>query len=127
MSILPWSELAPIRNLTQRLFALTFKMLETPSPEYAERTEWNVRDSDATVIFTITPHLSEGSDLTRHFAEHYNKPYLHIHQGHTRPATLLLNFLRQHSINVLNIAGPRASTEPEVGHFVEEVLDEALG
>mmetsp|Transcript_22027 Transcript_22027/g.44844 ORF Transcript_22027/g.44844 Transcript_22027/m.44844 type:complete len:127 (+) Transcript_22027:2-382(+) len=30
-----------------------FSMTETPSEEYEQRTEWNVRDSDATVIFTM--------------------------------------------------------------------------
>jgi hypothetical protein len=38
---------------------------------------------------------------------------------------MLLTFIAQHNIRVLNIAGPRASEEPHVGLFVEEVLDEA--
>lgn len=31
-----------------------FKLQETPS-NYLQRNEWNVRDSDATLIFTLTP------------------------------------------------------------------------
>jgi len=30
-------------------------------------------------------------------------------------------------VKVLNVAGPRASTEPKVGQFVKALLDEVLG
>lgn len=43
---------------------------ETPTRAYAVRTEWNVRDSDGTVIFTLGwPPLSGGSLKTWKFAE----------------------------------------------------------
>jgi hypothetical protein len=42
---------------------------ETPSASYLQRTEWNVRDSDATVVFTIAPTLTGGSKRTAGFAE----------------------------------------------------------
>ena len=38
-----------------------FRLRETPSAGYSQRTEWNVRDSDATVIFTIADRLNGGS------------------------------------------------------------------
>jgi hypothetical protein len=60
-------------------------------------------------------------------AQQYHKPHLHLHPGSTQPGAMLLHFLREHDIQVLNIAGPRASTEPTVGAFVTEVLDAALG
>ena len=44
-----------------------YLLRETPSREYGQRTEWNVRDSDATMIFTIGPELTGGSKPT---AEH---------------------------------------------------------
>ena len=34
-----------------------YKLIETPTANYAQRTEWNVRDSDATVIFNIAAAL----------------------------------------------------------------------
>jgi hypothetical protein len=37
-----------------------------------------------------------------------------------------VEFLRKHDIHVLNIAGPRAETEPEIGLFVAQILDEAF-
>ncbi len=38
-----------------------YQLSETPGPDHAQRTEWNVRDSDGTVIFSIAPALTGGS------------------------------------------------------------------
>ena len=39
------------------------------------------------------------------------------------PETELLRFINENNIKVLNVAGPRASKEPNVAAFVTEVLD----
>jgi Circularly permutated YpsA SLOG family len=46
-----------------------------------QRTEWNVRDTGGTVIFSIAQNLSGGSRKTLELAEKHNKPCLHIHPG----------------------------------------------
>lgn len=51
---------------------------ETSSSVYEERTELNVRDSDATVIFTIAPRLIKGSLWTLSCAKKYKKPWIHL-------------------------------------------------
>jgi hypothetical protein len=101
-----------------------YQLKETPSDDYAQRTEWNVRDSDATVVFSIAPTLSGGSRKTAEFANQYHKPLVHLWRdgGPPLPEQELLRFLRDHDIETLNVAGPRASEEPEVGAFVNEVL-----
>jgi hypothetical protein len=43
-----------------------------------------------------------------------------------RPVIELRRFIRQHSIRVLNVAGRRASNEPEIATFVQEVLELAV-
>jgi hypothetical protein len=48
------------------------------SAAYLQRTEWNVRDSDGTVIFTIAAKLAGGSKRTVEFAHKHGKPLLHI-------------------------------------------------
>ena len=55
-----------------------YQLAETPNTNYLERTEWNVRDSDATVIFTLGETLEGGSKRTAAFAEKHNKPCLHF-------------------------------------------------
>jgi hypothetical protein len=38
-----------------------YVLKESSSANYVQRTEWNVRDSDGTVIFSLAEHLSGGS------------------------------------------------------------------
>ena len=38
----------------------------------------------------------------------------------------LLRFISDHRIKILNIAGPRASKEPQIAAFVKKVLEEAF-
>ena len=106
-----------------------YHLRETPSADYSQRTEWNVRDSDGTVIFSIHPELTGGSRFTREVAERLGKPCLHLsgERGITDSARALRDFVRENQIQVLNVAGPRRSQEPEVGAFVKAVLEEALG
>ena len=104
-----------------------YQLKETPSADYAERTEFNVRDSDGTVVFSIAAVLTGNSQQTAEVARRHQKPVLHLSQegGPPSPERALLNFIRDHRIQVLNLAGPRASGEPEVGAFVQAVLDKA--
>ena len=107
-----------------------FRLKEVPSESYALRTEWNVRDSDATVIFSIGPELTGGSELTRQSTRQHGKPCLHLSRaksGSTAAAgARLRDWVDANFIEVLNIAGPRASTEPGVDTFVRAVLDAAF-
>jgi hypothetical protein len=101
-----------------------YSLDETPGADYAQRTEWNVRDSDGTVIFSIAPKLFGGSEFTAEVAKRLNKPCLHISKSvvpHTG-AKRLKDFVLRNHIRVLNVAGPRASNEPNVAQFVHETL-----
>jgi hypothetical protein len=106
----------------------SYRLKETPSSAYAQRTEWNVRDSDGTVIFTLTQELAGGSLFTQLCARQLGKPFLHLaRRSHAAPhARLLREFLQQHQIRILNVAGPRASFTPGIAEFVQEVLASTL-
>ena len=106
-----------------------YELKETPEADYAQRTEWNVRDADGTVILSLQRELSGGSLFTSQVAVALGKPWLHLHRGlGVEPtAERLRVFLRAHQVRVLNVAGPRRSQEPEIGAFVEAVLQRALG
>jgi hypothetical protein len=58
-----------------------YLLKETPTSNYAQRTEWNVRDSDGTVIFSLAPALTGGSKKTIKFAIKHKKPWRHISRG----------------------------------------------
>lgn len=55
-----------------------YQLKETPSTEYDQRTEWNARDSDGTVVFSVGETLTGGSKLTVEFAQKHGKPVLHL-------------------------------------------------
>lgn len=64
--------------------AANYPLKETPSAAYVQRTEWNVRDSDATVLFSLNPVLSGGSKKMIEFARIHKKPHLHFCAGDSR-------------------------------------------
>ncbi len=104
-----------------------YRLQETPSAQYDQRTEWNVRDSDATVIFSLRKELAGGSKHTAEMARQQRKPLLHLcASSDTKAAEKLKQFLRHHRVRVLNVAGPRASEEAGVAEFVRTTLEQAL-
>jgi hypothetical protein len=106
-----------------------YRLTETPSRKYSQRTEWNVRDSDATVVFSITAETAGGTALTLSVARRLEKPWLHLAHDVSsiaESAARLAAFLDEHRVRRLNIAGPRASQEPHVAAFVRDVLETAL-
>ena len=106
-----------------------YQLAETPSASYLQRTEWNARDSDATVIFTIASTLTGGSKRTAEFAAKHRKPFLHLPRhssSYEPPALVLQRFVEANNVAVLNVAGTRASKEPEVWKFAYETLEAAF-
>ncbi len=104
-----------------------YDLRETPDSDYAQRTEWNVRDSDGTVIFSRSRVLRGGSRFTLDLARLHRKPCLHLcGRDPQREAHKLVEFIKQHDIHVLNVAGPRASQEAEIEAFVMAVLESFL-
>ncbi len=105
--------------------AAQYNLKETPESQYIQRTEWNMRDSDGTLLITLDGRLTGGTKQTLQFARQYKKPCLHVARTvpMERVLTALRTFLREHRIQRLNIAGSRASDEPGVGEFVRAILD----
>lgn len=106
-----------------------YPMRETASPDYADRTRANVKDSDATLILSRDPRLTGGTKLTRQFAVELKKPYLlgdptaDIAEETCRVA----DWIEQENVEVLNVAGPRESGEPgiqaEAEAFIVALID----
>jgi len=106
-----------------------FQLVETPSDDYLQRTEWNVRDTDGTVVFTLAEEATGGSLKTIEYARKHKKPWLHLSQaepGLESFSARLLAFIDEHSIETLNVAGSRESKEPGIHDWVREVLEAAF-
>jgi hypothetical protein len=94
------------------------------STDYNQRTEWNVRDSDATLILNEGA-LVGGTALTLELAGRLNKPCLVV-QLDEQPSDETHQWLEQHGINVLNVAGPRESKCPGIRERVKWFLVRVL-
>jgi len=105
-----------------------YNLREMPTEIYAERTRQNVQDSDGTVILSHG-ELSGGSKLTRDLAKEYHRPYLHIDIDNTPQfiaATQLNDWIIENGIKILNVAGPRASNDPDIYKDTLHILESAL-
>jgi hypothetical protein len=78
------------------------------------------------LIISKSSTLTGGSAYTRRCAEELNQPWLHVHPGNDDPQTIK-DFLERHKVKTLNVAGPRASTEPGITEYVTAVLERLFG
>jgi hypothetical protein len=88
-----------------------YPLQETPSADSAQRTEWNVRDSDGTLILT-SGKLTGGTALTVEFARALRRPCLVVDLDLPVDTEAVNRWLAANRIQTLNIAGPRASESP---------------
>jgi hypothetical protein len=90
-----------------------YRLVETPSRGYAQRTEWNVRDSDATLVIN-RGRLDGGTLLTVQLARRLRKPVFVVQLGRRLRRAQWLAWLRRNRVRVLNVAGPRESKRPGI-------------
>jgi hypothetical protein len=101
-----------------------YQLQEMAKQNYSERTERNVLDSDATLIVARDLPLKQGTLFTKECAAKHGRPVLIVCEsdGVEHGAALAAEFLQANAVQVLNVAGPRASEAPGIGAFVHEFL-----
>lgn len=90
-----------------------YPLIETESPEYAQRTRLNLRDTDATLILH-RDGLHGGTLLTRNIATELNIPVFLAEADRQPEIPAIVAWLKQHRVYRLNIAGPREQTAPGI-------------
>ena len=90
-----------------------YKLSESLSKEYKVRTELNVQDSDGTLIL-YKDKMTRGTKLTFGLTKKLDKPVLALDVANELSAESVLEWIENESIEVLNIAGPRESTNPGI-------------
>ena len=104
---------------------------ETPLADPAQRTEWNVRLSDAVLILLDEqgPSASKGTALAQDVAQRYGKPALAVTLGRPDAAIVIgrwLNELPEILISDppwrIGIGGPRESEAPGIYAKARDVL-----
>jgi len=99
-----------------------YPLVETPSADYAQRTEWNVRDSDATLVLA-RGRPTGGTALTLTLARRLGRPLLVVDlAGDPSPGEVSL-WMAAGRVGVLNVAGPRESQRPGIGREAQAFLE----
>jgi hypothetical protein len=121
----PKGKLAEDGRIPERYAALR----ESSSADSSVRTEWNVRDTDATLLL----HFGEirgGTELARLTAERLGKPMLAVDLSAVVPheaAARIRAWLRELPPGArVNVAGPRASEEARAYSVARGALRLAL-
>lgn len=102
-----------------------YPLTETPEEDYAQRTEWNVRDADGTLVLTRS-ELTQGTAFTVELARRLSKPCLVLDLDRLASAEPIRAWLEDHRIAVLNVAGPRESKCPGIYRDALAFLRRAL-
>ena len=116
----------PLGRLTESgALPQKYHLKETSSSRYSERTEKNVVDADGTLILSHGP-LTGGTEYTREMVIRHNRPWLLIDLDRTaafHAATAINNWIQQKKIEILNVAGPRASKDPAIYQDTMNILE----
>jgi hypothetical protein len=104
----------PLRKAEDGVIALRYPLRCMDSGGYAGRTRQNVCDSDGTLIVTFDEPRG-GTALTVKMCRAAGVPMLIVDGAmltSADAARAATEFVREHDIRCLNVAGPRASREP---------------
>ncbi len=104
---------------------IRYDLTEMPTNSYPERTKKNIRAADGTLILSHGA-LTGGSEYTRKMALKYVKPLLHIDFHKMVPfdaAVVINNWMVDHDIKILNVAGPRASSDPKIYRASADIIE----
>lgn len=102
-----------------------YPLVELPQGGYRRRTLKNVVEADATVIIHFG-EMQGGTAATRRFCIEAVRPCLLIDGDRVEPeraVDLLAAFILDRGVAVLNVAGPRASTNPGAYGYARAVIE----
>ena len=102
-----------------------YHLKEMETANYNKRTEQNVIDSDGTLIISHGK-LTGGSEYTRDMVLHHGRPWLHMDLNKTesfQAVKQIKSWLAENKIEVLNVAGPRASKDATIYQATVDILE----
>jgi hypothetical protein len=90
-----------------------YPLRETPSAEYPQRTERNVRDSDGTLLL-VRGEPRGGSAFTLRVAARLGRPRKVVDLTEAPDPEAVRLWIAVSSVRTLNVAGPRESDSPGI-------------
>ena len=106
--------------------SLIYPLQETPDSDYSERTAWNVRDSEGTLVLTWGAPTG-GTAYTIEVARRVGRPFLLVDLAETSQPEVAAEWVCREGISILNVAGPRASKEPGIYEAARDYLRRLFG
>lgn len=114
----------------------TFPLTETPeerSPDApdiprSQRTQWNVRDSDGTLVLCLGPlaDADAGTRFTADCATRYGKPIFIADPADLADARRVRQWIGAHGLRTLNVAGPSEQSCSGIGDLTETFMRAVL-
>ena len=105
-----------------------YLLRETNNIGYPQRTELNILESDATLIFSHGK-LAGGSALTNKLAIKHSRPCLHVNLNEIseyKAVEIIRFWIDAQEIDILNVAGSRSSKDPLIYESVKDLIKSVL-
>ena len=98
-----------------------YRVTETPGRDYDQAAEWNIRDTDATLVLT-TGRPGSGTVAAVALAHKMEKPVLVADMLQPRNLGGILFWLEYGNAKSLNVVGPKESEVPGIRAMAMEFL-----
>ena len=100
-----------------------YALTPTPEPGPAQRTRWNVRDSEGLIVLDSGAG-SPGTSLAIETARTLGRPYCILKEP--VDVGIMVHWIQSHDLASVNVAGPRESESPGVYRWASGVLGEFM-
>jgi hypothetical protein len=100
------------------------RSIDAPEIPRSQRTDWNVRDSDGTLLLFHGDlgEQGQGTRWTIECAKLRRKPFASADPSALADVSRIHHWIQSHSIETLNVAGPSESSCPGIGAVAERFV-----
>ena len=106
-------------------YAELYNIQEHSSPLYPPRTFLNAKTADGTIRFAYD-FESAGEKCTLKGILQYKKPHIDVDLKNPIPHQEVVDWIQQHNIEILNVAGNSEKTYGGITFIVQEYLEEVF-
>jgi len=100
----------------------TDRSAKAPDVPRSQRTEWNVRDSDGTLVLRSGAKEDAGTEWTIECASRYQRPLVVCDADDPGAREKIVEWAAQNAIGILNVAGPSESVDPGIAEKAYALL-----
>ncbi len=104
-----------------------YKLREAATENVLEVIDANIRDADATVVFTQAAKATGTAQKAVSTSKKHKKPVLHVHRGILGVSEKIVAFLDKYYVRRLHLTGSPEADEPGLGVWVTSELEKAKG